>query len=186
VKNKIVGIIILLTLMLVTVSYVKADIVDVNGEDLARAPYIQSPTNTTYTSDSLTLAVNFYADWFKAWDYSINYSLDGKRNQTLSLEFFGQSGVTNVSVVSVPIRNLSEGTHHLTVYIKLATSTKTYYDSQTVVFTVATNQSIATNQPSTSVPEFPALITVPLLVSIFSIALLLKYRKIRSKDGNGF
>ena len=157
---------ILLIIVLSTANYVKADIVDMNGKVLARAPYIQSPTNITYNYNSLTLAVNFYADWFKAWDYSIKYSLDGKANQTLSLEFYkSQSGQSNVSVVSVPLFNLSEGTHHLTLYLQLATTTKTYYDSQTVVFT------INVPSPSPTVPEFP--ITIALVAVLISVSLLL-------------
>ena len=165
-KNQLFLFLILLVLVLSTVSYVKADIVDVNGVVLARGPYIQSPTNSTYNYDSLTLAVNFYADWFKAWDYSIKYSLDGKANQTLSLELFkSQSGQSNVSVVSVPFFNLSEGAHHLTVFIQLATANKTYFDSQTVVF------AINVPSPSPSVPECP--ITMLLFAVLFPVSLLL-------------
>ena len=67
-KRQIVSAVVLFTIALATVGFVKADIVGSDGQVLAKAPYIQSPTNTTYNYDSLTLAVNFYADWFKAWD----------------------------------------------------------------------------------------------------------------------
>jgi hypothetical protein len=176
-KRQTIAVIVLFMLMLPIGNFAKADIVDANGAILAKAPYIQSPTNTTYGYNSLTLDVNFYADWFRAWDYSINYSLDGKANQTLSLEFSGRSGQSNVSVVSVPIFNLSEGTHHLIVYIQLATTTKTYYDSQNVVFTIAKNNSILTNSPTPSAPELPGTAVFLLLLTMFFFAMVIRHRK---------
>ena len=126
-KIQIIAILALLTLILSLGDFVKADIVDNDGEVLARAPYIQSPTNTTYSYNSLTLNVTFYADWFKEWGYSINYSLDGKANQTLNLELYTlgsyQQPKTYIGVTTVPIFNLSAGTHHLTVYIQLMATT---------------------------------------------------------------
>jgi hypothetical protein len=176
-KRQTIAVIVLFMLILPTGNFAKADIVDANGEILAKAPYIQSPTNITYGYNSLTLDVYFYADWFRAWGYSINYSLDGKANQTLSLEFSGWSGQSNVSVVSVPIFNLSEGTHHLIVYIQLVTTTKTYYDSQNVVFTIAKNNSMLTNSPTPSAPELPGTAVFPLLLTMFSVAMVIRHRK---------
>ena len=178
-KRQIIAITVLFMFVLSMADFAKADIVDTNGEVLAKAPYIQSPTNTTYNYNSLTLKVNFYANWFKAWDYSINYSLDGKTNQALSLEFYGQSGQTYVSVVSVPIFNLSEGTHHLTVYLQLATTTKTYYDSQTVVFTIANNNPTPTSSPTPSIPEIPPLAILPLIFSLLCYAVILRKHRIK-------
>jgi hypothetical protein len=184
VKRQIIAIIVLLTLVLSIGDFAKADIVDNNGEVLAKAPYIQSPTNTTYGYNSLTLNVTFYADWYKEWDYSINYSLDGKANQTLTLELYTlgpyQHPKTYISAITIPIFNLSEGTHHLTVYLQLmATTTKNYYDSQTVVFTIATNHPTLTNSPTPSapVPELSWLMILPLLLSVMFVPVTLRHRK---------
>ena len=163
--------------------FVKANIVDNNGEVFAKAPYIQSPTNTTYSYNSLTLNVTFYADWYKEWDYSINYSLDGKANQTLNLDYYtlgpSQHPTTYISAITVPIFNLSEGTHYLTVYLQLI-ATEYYYDNQTVVFTIATNSPTPTNSPIPSVSEFPASAILPLLLFLFSVAVVFKHGKAKN------
>ena len=180
-QRQIIAVIALLILSLLMGDFVKADIVDNNGEVLAKAPYIQSPTNITYSYNSLTLNVTFYADWFKEWDYSINYSLDGKANQTLTLDYYTsgsyQHPKTYISSITIPIFNLSEGIHHLTVYLKLMETTKYYYDNQTVVFTIATNSPTPTNSLTPSVPEFPALAILPLLLSVVAVAVMLKHGK---------
>ena len=64
-KRQVIAIIVLLTLVISMGDFAKADIVDNDGEVLAKAPYIQSPTNTTYSYNSLTLNVTFYAEWYE-------------------------------------------------------------------------------------------------------------------------
>ena len=184
-KRQVVAIIVLLTLVMSMGDFAKADIVDNDGEVLSEAPYIQSPTNTTYSYDSLTLNVTFYAEWYEKnvdflhfWGYSMNYSLDGKANQTLTLDLYAFGSNSSYIGAYVPLLNLSEGTHHLTAYL-MAASTETYYDSQTVVFTIATNSPTQTPTSTPAVPELTLLVIMPLLLSIFSVAVIVSHRKNR-------
>jgi hypothetical protein len=61
----------------------------------------------------------------------------------------------------------------------MAASTETYYDSQTVVFTIATNSPTLTNSPTPTraTPELSALMILPLLLSVFFVAVILRHQK---------
>jgi hypothetical protein len=146
----------LLMLLLPRVCCVRADLVDSSGGLIAKAPYIQTPTNTTYNYSSLTLNITFHAAMYGNLPYSMNYSLDGKANQTIQLgyHYFGfDQQSKNYIDATVPILNLSDDTHNLTVYLQVTminnanniTTYKSYYDIQTVVFTIAVNPSNPTN-----------------------------------------
>jgi hypothetical protein len=177
----LIAVIALLILLLPIVSCFKEDFVDSSGVFTAKAPYIQSPANTTYSYNSLTLNVTFYADLYEDYGYSMNYSLDRKANQTIQLNYF-LFGIDQQSksyiAATVPILNLSEGTHNLTVYLQdEVTTAKTYYDSQTVVFTITANPSNPPNSPTPSVPELSWLLIMPLLIGTLTGALLLRHRK---------
>jgi hypothetical protein len=65
----------------------------------------------------------------------------------------------------------------------MATTTKNYYDSQTVVFTIAANHPTLTNSPtpSAAVPEFPTLTILPFFAAatLLSVALIKKGKSYR-------
>jgi hypothetical protein len=64
----------LLFSLMVSLNFVKADIVDVAGGLIAKGPYIISPTNTTCSSRFLTLNVSFHAAMYGNINYSMTYS----------------------------------------------------------------------------------------------------------------
>ena len=81
------------------------------------------------------------------------------------------------------LTELSVGEHDLSIQANDLAGNPGY--SNYVKFTVEASSSMATSlTPSptlaSSVPEFPALILVPLLLSLFSIALVVRHRKTKS------
>ena len=153
----------MLLALMVLLGFAKADLVDNSGGLIVKQPYIQSPTNTTYSYSTLTLNITFHAPMYGNENYSMEYSLDGKSNQTipLGLHYFGfDQQSKNYIDATAPLLNLSDGGHSLTVYlsdlmtfnVNNVTTYKSYHDSQTVFFT------INGPSPSASVPEFPITI----------------------------
>ena len=138
-----VALVILLLLLLPTLSTARGVLVDVNEEPIATQRYIQSPTNTTYSSRLLFLNISYMAYPQLQFDYSMTYSLDGKENQTIPLqihnyEYHGYS-MPYLKFINAEIRlpELSESTHYLTVFLKSdPPNSEAYYDIDTVYFTI--------------------------------------------------
>jgi hypothetical protein len=141
--------------------------------------YIISPANQTYNSGLLNLTVSFKGLIWGNIYFSMNYSLDGKDNQTIPLtsHYFGSflqgDPDQNYWDGSEEPPVLLSGSHCLTVYLEAIWETydssgshnQTRIDSQTVHFAVAsliqlqtpqhpTNYS-STSQPATSTSPTP-------------------------------
>ena len=136
----------LLSCMFSLVSVAKADLVGHRGLVAAYKPYIVFPSNNaTYSSNSLTLNVNFHAMAYANMNYSGTYSLDGKPTEVLPLEkhYLGNwviyHGDNDYVDGSVKLPELSVGTHSITVNLEcdweIADSTGVWTD-ETVYFTV--------------------------------------------------
>jgi hypothetical protein len=115
-------------------------------------PTLNPPTNNTYVSGLNGLRVSFHAAIFGNVWFSMNYSLDGKENETVALRehyfgFFKQTGGQPEKnyldgFVELPI--LCNGSHSLTVYLRCEWETwdatgshmHTSFNSQTIHFTV--------------------------------------------------
>jgi hypothetical protein len=123
-----------------------------DGDELfaAYSPYIGSPSNQTYDSGWLTLYVSFKGLILGNVWFSMNYSLDGKENETVPLKshyygsFIQGHPEDNYWDASVELPILSNGSHYLTVYLEgiwetgssFGTINHTSIDNQTVYFTV--------------------------------------------------
>ena len=131
----------------------------------ATSPYIVSPANQTYNSGLLNVNVSFKGLIWGNIYFSMDYSLDGKDNQTIPLEphYFGSflhgDPDKNYWDGSVKLPALSNGSHCLTVYLKGIWETfdssgshnQTEVDSQTVDFTVSSLiQLLMPQQPTYS------------------------------------
>ena len=135
----------------------------------AYSPYISSPSNQTYDSGWQMLYVTFKGLILGNVWFSMNYSLDGKENETVPLKshyygsFIQGHPEKNYWDASVELPILSNGSHYLTVYLEgiwergssFGTINLTSVDNQTVYFTVVSPiQLLIKNQTynSTEIP----------------------------------
>ena len=142
-----------------------------NGHDLVAttSPYIISPANQTYNSGLLNLNVSFKGLIWGNIYFSMNYSLDGKDNQTIPLtsHYFGSflqgDPDKNYWDGSVELPVLPSGSHCLTVYLEAIWETfdssgshnQTKIDSQTVDFAVSPLTQLPTPQQPTNSSSTP-------------------------------
>jgi hypothetical protein len=185
-KSLIIASLMLLILALVPMA-VKADVVDQIGGLIAKAPYIVSPTNSTYASFIPFLNVSFQAAMYANLNYTVTYRLDDENNGTVPLtaHYFGFDQQTkNYYTGSADLPQQESGSHKLTVYVTAEETTnandqvvkKDFHDSQTVFFTVS-NANPSSPSSSPSVPEFPVWIAPPLLVAVAALAACLAKNK---------
>lgn len=178
---------VLLLLSLATgVHYAKADIVGDNGIRYASGPYIRFPSNTTYSSNVLTLDVKFFAKILGNVNYSMSYSLDERCNYTvpLTIHYFGFGFMNDDNYItgSLTLPELSDGSHSITVYLTCDTDTwdmnspnypdadhYTYLDSQTVYFTIDTTSE-------QEIPEFPPWTILPYFLVATLSAMVIRKR----------
>ena len=119
--------------------------------------HIVSPSNCTYSSDSLTFDV-VVKSLLDSKNINLSYSLDGKDNGTLSLTATKEpvevtrtyaNGTVETVMYSSPfvpytitgqaaLTGLNEGTHNITVYAKYITNTVIGLDNSSVLFTIKT------------------------------------------------
>jgi hypothetical protein len=165
-----------------------ADITDIEGGPIAIGPYIVSPTNITYSSEPMALNVSFHAAIYGNMNYTMSYSLDGSKNETLplTLHYFGfdQQDKNYIDgLVSLP--KLSETSHRITIYLKLEmygnvnnqSYDHIYHDSQTVVFTIM-GSALSSPTPTPTVPEFPFIIAIAIILAVLTLAISIFRRKI--------
>lgn len=145
---------------------------DGTGCPLVSPVEITSPTNSTYTADSLTLS--FYINSLfdnTIYQYELSYSVDGKENISISsseLSFSlpnGDTGpFTNVKCSgSISLPQLDEGGHQLNVYatyVRISTNRGNYpsliYSNSTVNFTILQTPTFP-NKSSTTTTSMPIL-----------------------------
>jgi hypothetical protein len=155
----------LLSCSLSPVLAAKGDLVGHRGLVAAYKPYIVSPQNNhVYSSDSLMLNVSFKAMAYANMNYSASYSLDGQAKVTFPVvkHYVGNwviyHGENDYVDGSAKLPALSDGSHTLTLFLTLdweigyqnGTAVYTYYDSETVNFSIG--QAIA---PEQTVAEQP-------------------------------
>lgn len=142
---------------------------------------IISPNNQgTYTDE---VPLTFTAQTYGTFDtdgrkdgwgiVSFSYSLDNHDNVTL--------GISNSTLT-----NLSQGQHSLVIYGErehllngfLATGLRDNFSSTKIYFIVNPLPStISPATPTPSVPELSWLVIVPLLLSLFTVAVIIRHRK---------
>ena len=161
------------------------------GFPLASPISITSPSNSTYSSNLLTLSVTF--KFLLSPSYAnVNYSVDGKNNVTIPLTGIQEprevtrtyaNGTTIIvnSTLFVPfiitggvtLPELTEGPHNITVYARYQANNDIGLDNSTVYFTISTNSE-------QKIPEFPSWIIMPLFVAATFSAVMV-YRRLTKK-----
>jgi len=162
---------------------------------------IDSPVNTTYTTNHVCLNVTAKTIVnINQVNVTITYSIDNSDNVTIPttttftpLEYIDKDGNTKVSGIFTPylisgtveLENLQQGSHSLTVsvwYEAHTTPSRTGFDSQTIYFTIDTDEDTANNEPEYEPPinTVYAFAGILSLVAIVAFALLAK-RNAREK-----
>jgi hypothetical protein len=145
---------------------------------------LYSPLNITYNSNLVYCSGSFSCpnELLETLNYTLDEKYLGFLPWKIDMATFG--GPINYFNGSVPLPNLSDGSHKLSIGVKEELWDGTQLVNKTtwvntVYFTVKTNQSIASLSPSPTptIPEFSWLVVLPLLLSVFSIALLVRHRK---------
>ena len=190
------------TLALLTSSVIKADTSQLLTFSSGLTLY--SPLNTTYSTN--IVECNGTLNWPKPYQLLLNYSIDGEDQGALLWNIDANSiSIPEYTTIagSFQLPTLSSGQHQLSIGINEAQFNNTGGTHElinrttwvnTVTFTVNTSQPTPTltqtpTPTSTStptVPEFSPLAILPLFVSILFIAVVLRYRKTKSRkfDGN--
>ena len=142
---------------------------------------IISPSNSTYTPQSLTLnfTVKSFLDSSKA-NITIVYSIDGKTNKTIDTQSTPvPMGIQSYYLITgwATLPEMSEGSHSITVYGKYEFPMSYHnigLDNRTVYFTISTNSE-------QEIPEFPSW--TPLLITLVAVvAVAVMYRQKMSKS----
>jgi len=167
---KIVPVLASIIIFLCSIYPAKADLVATtsHGDKMpfAEGPYIRFPSNQTYYACALTLIVDFHAALFGNVNYSMSYSLNGQKNETVALEphYFGWQRMDESYVTgSAALPALSEGAHNISIYLECIHETwdsagshvHLYFDSQTVYFTVVSPVSLLMENKAYNTTEIP-------------------------------
>ena len=138
---------------------------------------IVTPTNTTYTTNSLSLnikiATQYDGYYFNSSERRITYSLDEKENVALKqINYsYNQDIKTSVVEASTLLTELTQGDHSLTVYVEYD------YDVHVIDATSSVNFSIS---PHNSFPILE-LITIGVVITFIIIILAFSKNKRREK-----
>ncbi len=135
------------------------------------APFTGSDYKTGGTELYVEEGVSFQSNVLPSW---VGYSIDGSTNTTVPMYDHSQA-------------KLPLGRHYFTLYSN--DTTGNWATPQTVYFSVITfkdwvasgqqKTDSPTSSPTPTVPELTCIVIVPFLLSVFSVAVLLKYQKVK-------
>jgi hypothetical protein len=184
-KSVIVLIVLLLfSLVLLEVEFNKGTTVSASHSGTG----IISPAKGSSTQNPVTLNVITGGLGGSNIFYSMSYSLDGKENVSIPVKIQSynnsfQVGVTGLTILPI----LPDGLHIVTVYTLEQWQTNpphAFWSSNEVDFTINdlgaqiySPTAYPTNNSTPTVPEFPTLTILPLLLSMFCIAVAIRHRK---------
>jgi len=162
--------------------------------------WFNSPQNETYNTNSIllniTLSVYCASGNTAGYIASANYTLDGQEMTALPLSYQGITGSTtgsnferlprSITYAVANLTEISDGEHNITVYAssKPFTAYGALYGNVTASFLVLTNSTTNSHSqspnpsPTASIPEFSLLALVPLHLSVFYVAVIVRYREI--------
>jgi hypothetical protein len=183
----IILILALFSLIVVSAPNVKADLY-LNGYHFAYKPYISYPLNDTYDSRLLSLNVSFHALLHNGVNYSMTYSLDGQEKVEVPLvqHYIGVFDSQEKSYIdgSLLLPAMPDGAHNIRVILSgseevpdLVPPFNFHYYASDDTDTVYFNTHGFTPTPTPTVPELSWLVIVPLLLSVFSVAVIFRRRK---------
>ncbi len=169
------AVILLASLVMIPAVSVKAD----SNEPLTFSSglTLYSPVNTTYSSKVVECNGTFTGP--RDYEIFLNYSIDGNYQGALPWTL-NPASINNPSTYtlewSFQLPQLPKGSHQLSIGIdeELFNSTGTLIDQTTRVNTVYF--TTGSSQPPT-VPELSLLAILPLIITVLSIAVILRHRK---------
>jgi hypothetical protein len=147
--------------------------------------------NEQYENTTATLNVKVtlvYAEYNQSWLDSVHldsvcYSLDGQLLvyiKEFAVENYTNYGINQqdflVYMALIKLENLSEGDHAVTAYANDTHNEYAYLNTLSAKYGFIVKDDIA-ETPSPSVPEFPVLGIVPLLLSVIAVVVLVRHRK---------
>jgi hypothetical protein len=176
-----------------------------NGLGPLTAPLvIDSPINTTYTTNQICLNVTATTIVnTRQMNVTVTYSVDGSGNITLPttttfvpLEYVDENGDTKISGIWAPhltsgnveLEDLQQGSHNVTVYVYYELDTipsRTGFDSQTVYFTIddGSTQDIANTDIANSESDPPY--TVYAFAGVISLVVVVSFALFTKRKQNG-
>jgi hypothetical protein len=129
-------------------------------------------------SANLTISIGTVALFYQNGNFSTWFSIDSKEPEELASilktepsaagEFYSRQ-------YNITLNGLSNGAHLITIRV-----TGQYYGTELSYYDCEGNKTLLVNNQITaspSVPELPWLITLPLLLFVFSVALVIRHRK---------
>lgn len=156
--------------------------------------FISSPTNTTYSSNFLTL--NFTVSFAMTNDRWIAYSIDGNENVTVTGVDYQIDALWHGINITEPLPKLSDGSHRLDISAQSVPTSYASPDKRTIFFTIDTASptlapsptpsatptliqsplpsSTPSLSPSPSIPEFPAWSVLVFVVAVSAFLVALK------------
>lgn len=149
--------------------------------------------NEQYENTTAILNINVilvYGEYDQSWIGSVHldsvcYSLDGQPLvyiEKFVVENYTDYGVNEqdffVYTASIRLVDLSEGSHTVTAYANDTHNEYAYLNTRSASYSFTVNSSNSpTPSPSPTVPEISWLVVVPLLLSVFAVAVVVRYRK---------
>ena len=143
---------------------------------------INSPMNATYYTNSIPLNISIYQVFRSESNISrqANYSLDGQENVPISLSYQGEvtagEHLPLFKTMGVPeLLTLSDGSHKITVSAQFTDEYWSSFNESTVYFNVNTQLTPSPSpspSPTPTIPEYSVIILLPLLLSVFSVAVI--------------
>lgn len=131
---------------------------------LASGIFVKSPSNTTYTSNALTLNVSINIIVAANLGVSMTYSLDGLDNSSILLRKLTRENSFQALITgTADLPSLSDGSHNITIYAKHTVNNKiSHVDNNTIYFTVNANHK--------QIPEFPIGTTPMIMLVVILVA----------------
>jgi len=160
IANRILAVllVILLIFSLLTIIIVKAQ------EELPTIKIdLISPTNTTYSQNTILLNFSIQKQSYDNMDYTIDYSMQGENFQKQGTFFMG-TPITNELSFNKNFKELQDGTYALTVSAKYVDRIMwVYADRQIVTFTINTKTPqirILSNEKKDCITNYPLKFTI--------------------------
>jgi hypothetical protein len=152
--------------------------------------YFNNPSNQTYSTSNISLTVHLTIAIYdsRTMETAASYSLDKQNSITLPLvksfiENNQQSIAHSDDTGTINLSNLSEGSHTVVVngrFDHFTNSVNTTFFINTNV--LSSPNPTPTSTPNPTVPEFSWLVIVPMLPSLFFVAVILRHRRTISQN----
>ena len=172
-----------LILIMMSFSSIAIELTKAQSLPIPPAPQISIVSPTLNSNYSNVISLVFTVQTNGTFDLPPNLSVSEKGRWGIDTFSYCLDGHSNVTISgNVTLNDLSNGKHQVVVYAARWIYYGIYFGgvedsiaSEPLSFYVSTGTPTPSANPS--VPEFPALAILPLLLSVFAFAVVLKHRK---------